>query len=59
MPSFSEYRDVLINFEPSLSVMVSNAISVKLALLGRYDGLPAAGKKHFDYLYTTSLVANY
>jgi putative salt-induced outer membrane protein YdiY len=59
LPNFSRWEHYFINFEPSLSVSLTKALAVKLAFTGRHDGQPPTGKKGFDYIYTTSLVASY
>jgi len=59
LPNLNRTQHYMINFEPSLGVMLTKVLSIKLAFTGMYDGLPAVGKKNFDYIYTTSLVANY
>ena len=59
LPDLSASSNVLINFEPSLSVVLSTYFSLKLAFTGKYDGLPNTGKKKFNWQYTTSLVATY
>lgn len=60
LPNFSTWQDYRINVEPSLSIMLSKVFSLKLAYLMQYRNVPAAfGKKRFDSLYTTSLVAKF
>lgn len=60
LQSFTHTSDSRINLEPSLSVLLSNAFSLKLAYLVNYRNIPAvAGKKQLDTLYTTSLVAKF
>jgi len=56
--NFSTRNDYRINAEPSLSVILTDVLSIKLAYLINFRNLPAvAGKKQLDTLYTTSLVA--
>jgi putative salt-induced outer membrane protein len=56
--NFSNSTDYRVNAEPSLSVILTDVFSLKLAYLINYRNLPAvAGKKQLDTLYTTSLVA--
>ncbi|MCB0404236.1 MAG: DUF481 domain-containing protein [Bdellovibrionales bacterium] len=59
LPDLSQGLNLLVNFEPSIAVALSSHFSMQLAFTGRYDGLPNAGKKNFDWQYTTSLVASY
>tara|TARA_Y100000590_G_scaffold453770_1_gene599435 strand:+ start:679 stop:1494 length:816 start_codon:yes stop_codon:yes gene_type:complete len=57
IPDISGKENHLFNFEPSTTILLSSILSLKLAYQGRFDALPAPGKKKFDFLYTTSLVA--
>ncbi len=58
--SFNNSADYRFNVEPSLSVILTNVISVKLAYLVNYRSVPAiAGKRYLDTIYTTSLVAKF
>ncbi len=60
LPDMSDGQNLLINFEPSLSVILTDNLSLKLAFNGKFDGLPAVpANKKFDYLYTTSLVTTF
>ena len=64
LPNFSRSEDYLINFEPSISVVMNKTLSLKFAFLWNYDNLPAVGTgtqgngKH-DYSYTTGIIANF
>ena len=60
LPDVSETENLEINTEPSLTVVLSNILSLKLGYLMKYDNQPAvSGNERIDYLYTTTLVANY
>lgn len=60
LPNFSESEDYLINFEPSLSVTLSDTFSLKMAYKGKYDNEPNVdGYEYMDWTYTTSLIANF
>ncbi len=49
-----------LTFEPSLDVVLSTNLGLKLAYWGRYDGVTeAAGLKHYDSRFTTTLTAKY
>ncbi len=60
LPNFTEGDDYMINYEPSLSVLLSNTFSLKLSYNSAYDNVPAdsENEKH-DIKYTTSLIARY
>lgn len=59
LPDLADTRNLLVNFEPVLSVELTEVLSLQLSLRGRYDGLPVAGKEKFDWQYLTALVADY
>ena len=60
LPDLTNSSNLQVNFEPSLSVVLTGNLFLKLAFQGNYDGEPAiAGNKTFDYTYTTSLVAEF
>lgn len=59
IPNFSESEDYLINFEPSLSVVMSELLSLKMAYLWNYDHEPALGSAAHDTKYTTSIIAKF
>ncbi len=60
LPNFSNTDDYQANAEPSLSMILTDIFSVKLAYLMQYRNLPpTAGKKRLDTTYTTSLVAKF
>lgn len=60
LQSFTNTKDYRFNIEPSVSVLLSQAFSLKVAYLINYRNVPAvAGKKTTDTLYTTSLVAKF
>jgi len=62
LPDLTDKKNVQINFESSLGVILSKYFSLKLAFLGKYDNEPVLASpalKKFDYLYTTSLVAKF
>ena len=60
IPNFGETQDWLLNFEPSLSMILNNTFALKLAFEGRYDNqVNVDGNKKFDYTYTTNIVATF
>lgn len=60
LQSYTNTKDYRFNLEPSLSVLLNQMFSVKLAYLVNFRNVPAvAGKKKVDTLYTTSLVAKF
>ena len=60
LQSYTNTRDSRFNVEPSLSVLLSEVFSLKMAYLISYRNVPAvAGKKQTDTLFTTSLVAKF
>ena len=58
LPSLQRSSKYLVNFEPSLNVVLTQIFSLKTGLLGNYDSQPKAPKK-FDYTYTLALIAKY
>ncbi len=59
IPNFSESKDYLINTEASMNMALDKTFSVKLAYKWSMDNLPTAGNSKYDYVYTTSLLANF
>ncbi len=59
LPNFTDSDDWQLNFEPSLNFNLMSNLALKLGYLGRYDNEPVSGKKKFDFLYTTSLIAQF
>ncbi len=60
LPDLSDTANLIYKFEPSLNVTLSGNLALKLAFQGTYRARPlVVGNKKFDYLYTTSLVANF
>lgn len=60
IPNFTEEEDYQINFEPSLSVTMSDTFSLKVAYTGMYDNERNPGvKKRLDTISTTSLIAKF
>lgn len=60
LPNFSESSDYTIRFSPSLRVVLSSLFSLSLSYQGNYDNEPAvAGRKKYDYQYTTGLIAKF
>jgi putative salt-induced outer membrane protein len=60
LQSYTNTKDYRFSLEPSISVILSEIFSVKVAYLLNYRNVPAvAGKKQTDGLYTTSLVAKF
>jgi putative salt-induced outer membrane protein len=64
IPNFTESKDYLISFEPSINYVLSNTFSLKTAYKGVYDNEPAldAAKnrnEYLDYTFTTSIIAKF
>lgn len=60
LPNFEVTNAYLLNYEPSVSVMMSQIFSIKLAYLVKYNyGTVPAGKKNEDSIFTTALVAKF
>lgn len=59
LPNLSKSEAYLANTEASLSVMLSEVFSLKLAYLMQYQNMAPAGGKRVDTTYTTSLVAKF
>lgn len=60
MPDLADSQNLNLNFEVSLTSAFNEHFALKLAYGGRYDHQPAViGDERFDYIYTTSFVANY
>lgn len=59
LPNFTNNEAYLANTEASLSVMLSEVFSLKLAYLLQYQNVAPAGGKRVDTTYTTSLVAKF
>lgn len=60
LQSYTNTKDYRFNLEPSLSVLLNEVFSIKLAYLVNFRNVPAVqGKKTVDTLYTTSLVAKF
>jgi putative salt-induced outer membrane protein len=60
LPNFTEPEDYMINFEPSISVMLSQMFSLKTAYKAMYDNVPnIEGNKYTDYTFTTSILAKF
>lgn len=64
LPNFTESEDYLINFEPSVSVVLSDNLSFKVSYRGAYDNQPSINEdgsrqKHLDYTTATSLIAKF
>ena len=59
LPNFTESKDYLISTEASMSMALDKTFSIKLAYKWTMDNLPAPGTSKYDYIYTTSLLANF
>lgn len=60
LPNFTDSEDYQINVEPSLTMILNDLLSLKLAYRGNYDNEPnIEGNERLDWSYTTSLVATY
>lgn len=60
LPNFKESDQYQVNYEPSLSVMLSKVFSLKLSRLVKYQNVPPAGaSRKEDARFTTSLVAQF
>lgn len=59
LPNFTESKDYRFNAEPSMSVMLSEVFSLKIAYLLKYRGKTPPGVEDLDTIYTTSIVAKF
>jgi putative salt-induced outer membrane protein len=59
LPNFTDSDDWQLNFEPSLQFNFYSNLALKWGYMGRYDNEPVLGNKKFDFLYTTSLIAQF
>jgi putative salt-induced outer membrane protein len=60
IPNFTESDDYQINFEPSLSVVMTDMFSLKVAYKGMYDNERNPGvEERLDTITTTSLIAKF
>ena len=64
IPNFTESKDYMISFEPSLVYFLSSTFSLKTAYKGVYYNQPSIDKfdnrnEYLDYTFTTSLLANF
>ena len=60
LPNFTESEEYIFSFEPSLRVSLNSIFSLSVAYKGVYENEPAAiGRKKYDYMYTTSLIARF
>lgn len=59
LPNFSESEDYQINLEPSLAVVMTEVLSLKVAYLWNYDHEPATGSVAHDTKYVTSIIAKF
>lgn len=49
-----------VNFEPSIAATLTDTFSLKVAYKGMYNSAPVApATKHFDSIFTTSLIAKF
>lgn len=58
LQNFESSDDYKLNFEPSLLVVMTKVLSLKLSYLTKYDNVSLATEKK-DTLFTTSIVANF
>lgn len=59
LPNFTDSEDWQFNFEPSFNFNFHSNLALKWGYLGKYDNLPVAGNKKFDFTYITSLIAKF
>ncbi len=59
LPNFTLGSDWQLNFEPSFQYNFHSNLALKWGYQGRYDNLPIAGNRKFDFTYTTALLANF
>ena len=60
LPNLDEPRDNIITFEPSISVILDDTFSLKVAYKGIYDNQPnIEGNEYLDYTQSTSLIAKF
>jgi putative salt-induced outer membrane protein len=60
LPDLANAGNLQLNFEASLSVMLSRVFSLKVAYGGKYRQTPiVAGNKNYDSLFLTGLVAKF
>lgn len=60
VPNFTDNRDYLVNFEGSITSILTSIFSLKVAYRGLYDSVPAVnGNANYDYNYTTSILAKF
>ena len=60
LPNFTEAEDYQINFEPSLTVKMSDILSLRVAYKGQYDNQLNPGvEERLDHTTTTALVAKF
>lgn len=60
LPNFTRGKDYLVNYEPSLSVLLSRIFSLKIAYKVVYDNQPnIEGNEQSDTIFTTSLLARF
>ncbi len=57
--NFTESKYYMLDYEPSLSVMMNNILSLKVAHQTKYQNEPGDGRKKEDRSLTTSLVAKF
>lgn len=60
IPNLTTPVDYMVNFEPSLRVVINSIFSLKVAYKGMYDNrLAIASRKYYDETYRTSLLAKF
>lgn len=60
LPNFNESEAYLVNYEPSISVMINQIFSLKMAYLVKYHNKTvAATEKKEDTTFTTALVSKF
>lgn len=60
LPNFTESKDYIISFEPSVIVAIDKTFSLQVSYKGVYDNLPnEEGNERLDSIQTTSLIAKF
>ncbi len=60
LPNFTDSKNYFVNYEPSITVMMSQNLSLKLAYLVKYHNLKnSPTEKKEDTTFTTALVAKF
>ncbi len=60
LPNFTESEDYQVNFEPSITVTMSDILSLRVSYKGQYDNKLNPGvEEYLDHTTTTALVAKF